>query len=383
MYKVIQKSEKINWTNKKYQGTEIRGVSTWKAQLKSKLEATNETWILEKDAPTINYNHLKEAKEQLEILKTKLISENKNIYGNTLIKNNNVFIHDLEEKIKSENKAANACITCIENEVGITLNINIRNIKDKTELTKRQQLEQIVEMINTQYKPNLDSIKIAIQSDLDNIGYATNYEQIYMLMDEINILKQEMILESQGNEKYHFTDEQLKIKLFKSIPSTGIGEKIRNNINLAEQTWNSLCKSIVELINTQIKSNEDIANEMNINNHSNNNSQVSSATIQRTNRDISKVSCYFYKKGRCNQGDSCKYLHENNENSNNNSNKNLMPKCFQYYYKGNCNRGDKCKFSHSEIENNSKRPENNGFNYSQKKRKNNTVDTNQNNSDTE
>ena len=60
-----------------------------------------------------------------------------------------------------------------------------------------------------------------------------------------------------------------------------------------------------------------------------------------------------------------------------------MPKCFQYYYKGNCNRGDKCKFSHSEIENNSKRPENNGFNYSQKKRKNNTVDTNQNNSDTE
>ena len=62
MFNIIKASIKTNWEDKKFEGNELRGISSWKAHLEHKLEATNESWILNKNTSKINYIELDEAK---------------------------------------------------------------------------------------------------------------------------------------------------------------------------------------------------------------------------------------------------------------------------------------------------------------------------------
>jgi hypothetical protein len=54
------------------------------------------------------------------------------------------------------------------------------------------------------------------------------------------------------------------------------------------------------------------------------------------------AKCRFYERGNCNNGDSCKFYHDNTKKY-----KNIVEvtKC-KYFERGNCNFGDSCKFIH-------------------------------------
>ena len=98
-------------------------------------------------------------------------------------------------------------MTCIENIVGTNINIKIKQIKNKN-ITKREQLEEIMEMINSDYKPNIELVKIAITSELEQLGYATNEEEIFILINEMNKLKHETINEKTNEQMDELTNDK-------------------------------------------------------------------------------------------------------------------------------------------------------------------------------
>jgi len=80
---------------------------------------------------------------------------------------------------------------------------------------------------------------------------------------------------------------------------------------------------------------------------SNHGSESKCGNVNASSGSTPKV-CSYFQKGKCNKGDRCEFLHENNTNpyGNVNASSGSTPKVCQYFQKGKCNKGDRCEFLH-------------------------------------